>query len=168
MMEGSAMKSTMKRLSTTRLPIFQLALALTFLLIPLAASAQASVVKTQKAGPYTITLRVLPAESFSGMNDQMVRDGGAQPVMTGAPAYPNHHMVVFIKKDGKPVESARVSIKYRTTPGSTWTSLPVTRMYVKGKGRKTTHFGNNVTLQSGSYEVRVTVNGSKALFHIQV
>jgi hypothetical protein len=144
------------------------AVLLCLLVLPLTALAQSSVVQTQKAGPYTITLRVLPAESFTGMNAEMIRDGGAQPVLKGGPAYPNHHMVAFIKKDGKPVEHARVTIEYRSTPGAEWTKVPVARMYAKGKGRKSTHFGNNVTLQGGKYEVRVTVDGSTANFHIQV
>ncbi|ACO32769.1 MULTISPECIES: hypothetical protein [Acidobacterium] len=152
-----------------RLPIASAcAVLLCLLVLPLAASAQASVVKTQKAGDYTVTLRILPAESFTGMNAQMVRDGGDEPVMEGGPAYPNHHMVAFIKKDGKPVEHARVTIEYRSNPGAEWTKVPVARMHAKGKGRKSTHFGNNVTLQGGKYEVRVTVNGSTALFNVQV
>jgi hypothetical protein len=159
----------MKFHRSIRLPIASAcAVLLCLFVLPLAASAQASVVKTQKAGGYTITLRVLPAESFTGMNAAMVHDGGAQPVMEGGPAYPNHHMVAFIKKNGKPVEHARVTIEYRSNPGAEWINVPVARMYAKGKGRKSTHFGNNVTLKGGSYEVRVTVNGSAALFHIQV
>jgi hypothetical protein len=164
-MEGCTMKSH----RNTRLPMASAwAVLLCLLFLPLAASAQGSVSQTQKAGNYTVTLRVLPAESFTGMNAAMVRDGGAEPVMEGGPAYPNHHMVAFIKKDGKPVEHARVTIAYRSTPGSEWTKIPVARMYAKGKGHKSTHFGNNVTLKGGKYEVRVTVNGSTALFRIQV
>lgn len=164
-MEGPTMKS----LRNLCLQIASaLAVALCLIFLPLAASAQGSVSKTQKAGDYTITLRVLPAESFTGMDAQMVRDGGDEPVLEGGPAYPNHHLVAFIKKDGKPVEHARVMIEYRSIAGAEWTKVPVVQMYVKGKGRKTTHFGNNVTLQGGKYEVRVTVNGSTALFHIQV
>ena len=43
---------------------------------------------------------------------------------------------------------------------SDWTSLPVARMHVSGKGLETTHYGNNVWLAEGKYEARVTVNNN--------
>jgi uncharacterized protein involved in high-affinity Fe2+ transport len=33
-------------------------------------------------------------------------------------------------------------------------------MHVAGKGTDTTHYGNNLRMEPGSYEARVTVNGS--------
>jgi hypothetical protein len=42
-------------------------------------------------------------------------------------------------------------------------------MHVNGKGLQTTHFGNNVKLSRGKYEVRVSVNGSKpAVFRFAI
>lgn len=159
----------MKKHRYLRLSLVSLmAVALCLLFSPIAASAQGSVSKTQKAGEYTITLRVLPPESFTGMNAQMVRDGGDEPVLKNGPSHPNHHLVAFIKQDGKALEAGRVMIEYRSQAGAEWTKVPVVRMHIKGKGLKSTHFGNNINMKGGKYEVRVTVNGSTALFHIQI
>ena len=128
--------------------------------LPLAARAQ-TVTKMAKAGSYTLTLKVLPAESFTGPKAEMVRDGGANPTTLNGPEHPNHHMVVFVKQNGKPVENATVDMSYRKlAPQPTnWKQLPVVRMHVKGHGLETTHYGNNVKLGSGKYLVQVGVNG---------
>jgi hypothetical protein len=138
-----------------------LILALGVLIAPFAVRAQV-VSKTAKAGAYTVNLKVLPAESFTGPHSEMTRDGGAQPNLLAGPEHPNHHMVAFIQEGGKPVESATVSISYLRLSArrGAWTTLPVVRMRVTGKGLETTHFGNNLMLPAGTHEVRVTVNGS--------
>ncbi|MGC8548381.1 MAG: hypothetical protein ACP5M4_01665 [Acidobacteriaceae bacterium] len=178
-----------RRNSSIRLS-FAAALAIAFaaLLVPHAAQAQIS--KTAMAGPYSVNLKILPAEGFMGMKAPMQREGGAMPEMVNGATHPNHHMVVFIKKDGKPVEHAHVKIWYRMSKGEMmdnnkmggmmdnkmgemkgmnhWMTLPVTRMEVRGKGPATTHFGNNVHLMDGSYEVKVSVNGKVAMFHFSL
>lgn len=138
-----------------------LILALGALLAPLAVQAQ-SINQTAKAGAYSVNLKVLPAESFSGPSAAMVRDGGAQANLLNGPEHPNHHMVAFIQESGKAVENATVTITYREASPSTgsWTTLPVVRMHVADQGLATTHYGNNLMLAPGNYEVRVTVNGS--------
>ena len=119
--------------------------------------------KTAMTGAYSVTLKVMPAESFSGPNAAMVRDAGAQPLLLHAPVPPNHHLVAFVQESGKPVLDAKVSISYRelSPKKGEWMSLPVVRMHMAGKGLQSTHYGNNVKLDPGSYEARVTVNGSK-------
>ena len=157
-----------------------LAVAFAALLVPHSALAQ-NVSKTAMAGPYSVTLKVLPAEAFMGADAAMVRDGGAKAETVNGSMHPNHHMVAFIKKDGKPVEHAHVKIWYRMTTenkkesgmgkmhsSSKWMTLPVTRMSVKGKGADTTHFGNNVKLKTGNYEVKVSVDGKIAMFHFSL
>ncbi len=133
-------------------------------ILPACAQAQ-EVSKTETAGKYTITLKVLPAESFSGPKAEMVRDGGAKAVEVNGPEQPNHHLVAFLKANDKPVEKAKVEISYRESSSSPmkWTKLPVVRMHEAGKGLDTTHFGNNVKLAAGSYEVQVTVNGTASV-----
>jgi hypothetical protein len=129
------------------------------------------VTKTAMAGPYSITLKVLPAESFSGPDAAMTWDSGAEAVLLNSPLHPNHHMVVFVKRDGKPVEDANVVIRYRQTkPQETnWTTLPVARMHMTGKSMATTHYGNNTTLAPGDYVADVTVDGGKAaVFHFSL
>ena len=113
------------------------------------------------AGPYSVTLKVLPPESFEGPKAEMAWDGGAKPMPVGAPANPNHHLVAFIERSGKPVADAKVTIAFEQKGATSgWQTLPVARMHVAGKGPSTTHFGNNVMLKPGSYEARVTANGN--------
>jgi len=143
-------------------------IALTFgaLLLPAESQAQ-NISEVARSGPYTINLKVLPAESFHGSHAEMAHDGGAMAVAVNGPEHPNHHLVVFVKKDGKPVEDAKVTISYRQSAGEHWKQLPVARMHVAGKGLATTHYGNNADLAPGKYRVRVTVNGQRfATFHI--
>ena len=142
-------------------PLFTAALIVAFgeLFAVGAARAQA-VSKTAMAGAYSVNLKVLPAESFSGPTAEMVEDAGAAPVLVNGPEHPNHHMVVFIKKEGAPVEDATVSIMYRklSPKMGKWMKLPVAQMHVAGKTLATTHYGNNLKLEPGKYEARVTVN----------
>lgn len=135
--------------------------ALGILLIPGAAQAQ-TISKKAKAGVYAVNLKVLPAESFTGPHAAMVRDAGAEPNTLNGPEHPNHHMVAFVKENGKPVENAMVEIRYRDLSSKmhAWMNLPVVRMHVAGHGLATTHYGNNVRLNAGRYEVQVTVNGN--------
>ena len=153
-----------------------LTLAVGAFLAPGVARAQ-NISKTATAGAYTVTLKVLPAETFTGAGAEMARDAGAAPDAVNGPGKPNHHLVAFVTKDGKPVEDATVTISYRQASANTagsdgmgsWTALGVVRMHVAGKGPETTHFGNNVHLAAGSYDVRVSVNGSApATFRISL
>jgi hypothetical protein len=153
-------------MSLVMAPIF----ALASLLLPCAAQGQ-NASSTAMAGSYSVTLRVLPAESFGGPKAEMVRDSGAQPEQLNGPMHPNHHMVAFIKDGSQPVTNAKVEISYREiSPQKTaWKTLPVVRMHVAGKGEATTHYGNNVKLSPGQYEARVTVNGkTTGLIHVTV
>ncbi len=138
--------------------------------MPACVQAQ-EVSKTETAGEYSITLKVLSAESFSGPKAEMVRDGGAKAVNVNTSEQPNHHLVAFVTEDNKPVEKAKVEISYRESSSSAtkWTKFPVVRMHETGKGLDTTHFGNNVKLAPGSYEVRVSVDGeAPATFQIML
>lgn len=144
-----------------------------------AAFAKADNNMTKTVDGYTIALKVLPAESFVSVADanksanagEMVNGGDADIVAKDGPKAPNHHIVVFIKKDGKPVEDADVTIAYKNKNGSSskMTSEPVSRMWVAGKGKKTMHYGNNVKLDPGEYRVQVVVNDrAKTHFDISV
>ncbi len=116
--------------------------------------------QTKMDGNISVTMKVLPAEGFKGNGAPMKWDGGANPDLVNGPSKPNHHLVAFLKKDGKPVENAKVTIIYRELSPKTsdWTSLPVARMHVAGKGMETTHFGNNLWLENGKYEARISVD----------
>jgi hypothetical protein len=151
---------------------YALSLAVLFLAATVVMAAGPKVVsETAMAGPYAITLKVLPAESFTGPESEMTWDAGAKAVLLASPVPPNHHLVAFVKRDGKPVEDASVVIRYREMrpAESAWATLPVARMHVTGKSLATTHYGNNVELTPGSYEAEVAVNGAKpAVFHFTI
>ena len=127
--------------------------------------------ETQKEGDYTFTLKILPAEAFTGPNATMERESGAEPNLLVSPTHPNHHMVVFITQNGKVLEDANVEIRYRHLglKSGPWMNLPVVRMYEIGKGPETTHYGNNLTLNAGTYQVDVTIGRNPPVtFHVTV
>lgn len=159
--EGSYNAGMMKNPSVVRMS-FVMVPAFAFAVLFLQGSARAQTVsQTAMAGPYSVTLKVLPAESFRGPKAEMAWDSGSEPNHVNGPGRPNHHMVAFVKEKGAPVEHASVTIRYRQIQPhrSQWASLPVARMHVAGKGLETTHYGNNLRLAPGSYQVQVTVNG---------
>jgi hypothetical protein len=135
--------------------------ALGALLVTGTAQAQ-NISQSAMAGSYAVTLKVLPAESFTGPGAEMAWDGGARANTLNGRVKPNHHLVVFVKKNDKPVEQGEVLIRYRmlTPQKGQWALLPVARMHEAGKGLETTHYGNNVRLAAGHYEVQVRVNKS--------
>lgn len=140
------------------LPLTSIAFILCFFVTNNAKAQNIS--QTLKAGTDSVTIKVLPAEEFTGPNAMMTWDGGAKPDLLKSSPKPNHHLVVFLKRDGKPVEKAVVIIYYRriSPKKSKWIKLPVARMHVTGKGLETTHYGNNVVLWDGKYEARVKVD----------
>lgn len=152
------------------------------LLLAGTGAATAGSKHTKTVHGYTMTLALLPAEQFVSKADahnkqdagKMVNGPGASPVRPNASAQPNHHLVVFLKKNGKPIEHANVSITYTRMgiKNAKTKVLPVTQMWVAGKGMKSAHFGNNVHLAPGRYRVHVTVNHmnhtAKATFRIKV
>ena len=159
-----------KQASITVSVFVALSLALSVLFVSSIAQAQ-MIDKTAMAGVYSVTLKVMPAESFSGTHPEMVRDAGAKPNLLNGPTHPNRHLVAFVKENGKPVENAEVFIKCREISPNKgkWVRVPVVRMHMGGKGLETTHYGNNLKLDAGSYEVSVTVNGSKpAIFQFSL
>jgi hypothetical protein len=139
-----------------------------------AANAQMSppaAVAAQMAGPYRVVLGLLPAEPFYTADqvrqqhvvDGMVAVAGALPVPPHASAHPNHHLVFHIfDAAGHAVQGAHVTIVYASAPGDANaiapTHLPVVEMQAAGKGPESTHYGNNVALPPGTYDVTVTVN----------
>lgn len=144
--------------------IAALAVAFATLLVPHHALAQ-NISRKGMADQYSVTFMVRRLQAFTGPGAMMVRDGGAKPVAINGSTHPNRHMVVFLKKDGKPVVHARVEIRYRMGSMGKWSKLPVLNMHVKGRSLATTHFGNNVSLKRGDYQVLVKVNGKSAAFH---
>jgi hypothetical protein len=132
-------------------------------------SMPAASTQTQTAGPYTIQLVLLPAEPFITQAEYaqthpaegMVVVGGAVPVQPASATQPNHHLVAHIyRADGTAVEGAHVAMTVVATGGAAPASpmpVPIVEMQAAGKGPQSTHYGNNVTLAPGTYNVTVSV-----------
>jgi hypothetical protein len=80
---------------------------------------------------------------------------------------------LFDKVTGKAITGAQVKMEYRpvTSGGEhagSVSQVPVTEMRVIGQGPSTTHYGNNVSLNPGTYEVTIQANGTTAKFTIKV
>jgi hypothetical protein len=125
---------------------------------------------TQVAGPYRLQLVVLAAEPFftpqqvaqGHVAEGMVVIGGAAPVPPDAVSHPNHHLVVHVydRATGKALSGAHVSMTVASAAGGSPSAVPIVEMQAVGKGVDSTHYGNNVTLAPGTYDVTVTVNGN--------
>lgn len=136
---------------------------------------------TKMVGTSRVELYLLPAEPFfskadvtaKNVKEGMEIEGGAAPVATDANSHPNHHLVVhvFDKKTDQAVTDAAVTMSFvpldakgKATGASN--NVPIVIMQAVGKGPASTHYGNNVTMPPGRYNVVVTVNGKKADFAV--
>jgi hypothetical protein len=137
---------------------------------------------TKTIDSYRVELHVLPTEPFFSkeevaakqIKDGMVIQGGAAPVMPDAASHPNHHLVVHIfdNKTQQAITDATVSMSYapldtKGTPAGAKVEVPVVVMQAIEKGPLSTHYGNNVTMPAGQYQVTVIVNGKTAVFSIK-
>jgi hypothetical protein len=142
-----------------------------------------NVMKDTVVGPIKIELHVLPAEPFftadqvkaKKADTGMLIMGGAAPNVPDADPRPNHHLVVhvFKAKTGKAVTDAKVRMTFQPLDDNGNLSggpadVPIVVMQAIGKGKESTHYGNNVEMPAGSYVVEVSVNEKKAHFRIAV
>ncbi|HEX8812319.1 MAG TPA: hypothetical protein VF742_10040 [Terracidiphilus sp.] len=149
-----------------------------------ATSAHAAdVMRVKTMGAYRVELHVLPAEPFFSKADVAAKqpkegmqiEGGATPVMPDAASHPNHHLVVhvFDKKTHQAITDATVTMRFASTdgkgkPAGVPIEVPVVVMQAIGKGPSSTHYGNNVTMPAGRYQVTVAVNSQSAVFDVAV
>lgn len=118
---------------------------------------------SRHVGKWTITVNLLPAQSFthvvkrSTRGEMYLRGGRGHPLPASRA---NHQLVVFLQHDGYPATHANVRLWYQLEKRrhAGWHKVPVVRMEVAGKGTKTMHYGNNVLLTPGMYDVSVSVN----------
>ncbi len=138
---------------------------------------------SKTVGSYRIELHVLSAEPFYTAEEAkkkhvtmgMLIEGGAAPVQPDAALHPNHHLVVhvFDEKTGHAVTGANVSLNFTPVGADGKSSgdsikVPVVIMQAIGMGAEFTHYGNNVMMNPGSYNVLASVNGQTATFEIAV
>jgi len=141
----------------------------------------ADVMQAKTAGAYRIELHVLPAEPFftkqevadKQVTEGMEIEGGAAPVPPNADSHPNHHLVahVFDRQTGKVVTDATVTMSFAPLDANGKSAgapvaVPVVIMQAIGGGARSTHYGNNVTMPPGRYNVMIAVNGSNASFAV--
>lgn len=152
--------------------------------IGVAASAYAAdAMWTKTIGTNRVELHVLPAEPFFSKDEvatKQIKDGmevqsGATPVMPDAASHPNHHLVVhvFDNKTQQAITDATVTMNYASLdregkPAGALVEVPVVIMQAIGKGPSSTHYGNNVTMPAGRFQVTVAVNGKTVIFGITV
>jgi len=123
-----------------------------------------------------IELHVLGAEPFytkeevatTKTKSGMLIMGGAKPLGLEDTPRPNHHLVihVFDAKSSKAITDADVSLSFQALnakgePSGEMVEVPIVIMQAIGKGPQSTHYGNNVAMADGTYQVFITVNGKK-------
>jgi hypothetical protein len=128
-----------------------------------------------------IELHVLPAEPFftkdqastGNVKEGMVIMGGAKPLPLDAEKKPTHHLVihVFDSLSAKAITNAKVKMSYQALDvkgnhAGGPIEVPVVVMQAVGKGKESTHYGNNVVMLDGPYVVDVSVNGKKLKFKL--
>ena len=165
----------------TRFGMWSLIATLASTIVGVVAANAADVMQTKAVGAYRVELHILPAEPFfskQDVADKHVKEGmeiesGAAPVAPDSDSHPNHHLIVHIfdKQSGKVVSDATVTMSFvaldgKGNPAGMPTEVAVVVMQAIGKGPASTHYGNNVTMPAGQYDVTVTVNGKKAVFAV--
>lgn len=149
-----------------------------------AISAQAEgMMQGRTVAAYRVELHVLPAEAFFSKEEVaekkakegMEVEGGATPVALDADSHPNHHLVahIFRRRTGAVVTDARVTMSFvpvdaKGRPTGAPTDVPVVVMQAVGAGPTSTHYGNNVTMAPGRYNVVVNVNDKRLVFPVTV
>lgn len=139
------------------------------------------IMKNEITDGIRIELHVMDSEPFYTADEVkadpelegMLIVGGAKPM--SADAHPNCHMIVHVydAQTDEPFTDAKVSMAYQALdaegkPQGAAINVPVAVMQVIGQGAETTHYGNNVVLPDGTYDVTVTANDKSAVFHIVV
>lgn len=75
---------------------------------------------------------------------------------------------VYALDTGAVVTDAKLRIVVRGASSKKAQMVSATKMYGIKEGPSDTHYGDNVSLPPGNYEVEVTVNGDKAAFKIAI
>jgi hypothetical protein len=147
-------------------------------------SAQAEgAMQRRTVAAYRVELHILPVEPFFSkeevadkhVKEGMQIEGGAAPVAIDADPRPNHHLVVHIfrRRTGAVVTDAKVTMSFVAIDANgkaagAPTDVPVVVMQASGAGPASTHYGNNVTMPLGRYNVTVNVNDKRLVFPVTV
>jgi len=125
---------------------------------------------------YHVTLRLGPPAQIISINQTVTAISGEVMVsgqisnvtsMDMTDRYPLEVHVYNITS-GAVVTAQNVTIQIVNHATNQSLTVPVIMMYDVKAGPADTHFGNNVSLQPGSYTVIVNINGEKATFNLNV
>ncbi len=138
------------------------------------------VTKTMPAGPYKLTIDIGPLEQMYTMaqmkkthpmtGEIMVSGTMTMSGMGMNGMKPNHHLELHIYNGttGKTITKAMVMITVHDTMGKLVERVPIATMYGIKEGMTDFHFGNNVALKAGNYQVVTQVNKMTATFKVTV
>jgi hypothetical protein len=178
--------------SMRRFQSFSLAILLAMALPSMAFGAGAGMPITQKAVTphYDLSLQIGPMEKMYSKADAVKMHPTSGEVMTGGTmAMANNgmatggsnasagmgmedtrHLEVHVtdRATGKVVTTAKIQITMMNDTTKMSKPVPVATMYGVKEGPSDWHYGNNVSMPSGSYTVTVSVNGERAAFHVTI
>ncbi|HLJ59392.1 MAG TPA: hypothetical protein VKZ50_06655 [bacterium] len=151
----------------------------------IAAMGETPITQTGRTMHYRLTLQIGPMETMYSKADAakmhptageimvggaMVMPGDAMAGQTSPMATDTRHLEVHVTSlaTGKVVTDAMCQITVTNEATKTSQTVPIAVMYGVKEGPADWHYGNNVSMASGTYTVKVVVNGEQALFHVTI
>ena len=138
------------------------------------AAGMAMMTQQAHTAHYRLVLGVGPAEPMYSQADAakthptsgMIVTGGQMPM--SAMTMNTRHVVVHVYSlaTGNVVTTATCTITLVNRGTGMRTAVPIVTMYSAEQGQSSWHYGNNVTMPPGAYDITVTANGERAMFHV--
>lgn len=152
------------------------------LVLALAVGAAAqSLTQHADTAHYRLTLVMGPVERMYTTEEVATMHPRTGEVMTGgmmamggemgtSMAMDMRHLEVHVlsRATGAVVTTARCQITILDRRAGKRTEVPVATMHGVAEGPKDWHYGNNVSMPPGAYDVTVVVNGERATFHVTI
>lgn len=92
--------------------------------------------------------------------------GDMQSASPASPAWRHLELHVWSKANGDVVKNAKVTIRVSDLGTGKTETLPISVMYGIDAGESDWHYGNNVMMPPGHWQVSTTVNGESASFDV--
>lgn len=143
--------------------------------LPGMAWAQEALVTLHKATPdYRLELDIgPPAHMYSRAMAARLKPtsgeimaSGHMIMLTKASFWRHLELHVWSKASGKVVKNADVTIKVDDLATGKTETLPISAMYGIRAGLPDWHYGNNVMMPPGQWQVNATINGEKTTFDV--
>jgi len=148
------------------------------LLLPGVAFAAGAGMMTQQAQTehYRLVLGVGPAEPMYSKAEAakthppsgMIVTGGQMPKAMSGTAMDARHVVVHVYSlpTRKVVTTATCTITVVNRGTGTRMAVPIATMYSAAQGPSSWHYGNNITMPPGAYDIIATANVERATCHV--